>query len=109
MTFWSVPPSPGTTSWVIAGVVCSLAQTGSAAMLMTFILGGVPSSLIVPVTEPAVLGSTAVPPPAAGAPAAGCSLVVLELPPQLIIPTAKLIATAISTTGLAFITNQILL
>jgi hypothetical protein len=57
-TFCSVPLSPKSTSSVLAGEECILAQFGTAAMLMTFILRGTPSNLTTPVTEPVVAAST---------------------------------------------------
>ena len=58
-------------------------------MLMTFILGAVPSSLIVPVTEPAVAASTGLPAAlAAGALPRVLPLVSASLP-QLIIATPE--------------------
>src|SRR6202521_5146193 len=84
-TFCRVPFSPGITACVIAGVVCTFAQLGSAAILICFILGGVPSSLIVPVTDPAVAASTGLPAEAAGASEVGW----FPPPPQLISATAR--------------------
>src|SRR5487761_1709798 len=61
MTFWSVPPLPGTTSSVNAGKECCLLQFGTAAMLICLLLGGLPCSLTVPLTDPAVSVSTGLP------------------------------------------------
>ncbi len=64
----------------------SFAQVGSAAMLMTFMRGGVPSSRIVPVIEPAVAASTAV------AEELAAGVWTAELPcllPQLTMPAAR--------------------
>jgi hypothetical protein len=69
-TLASAPPDPVTTSSLVTGPVCPLVQAGSAAMLMVFILGGVPSSFTDPVTSPTVAGSTDLP---AGALAAGAA------------------------------------
>src|ERR1700680_1630567 len=95
-TFCRVPFSPGITSCVIAGVVCTFAQLGSAAILICFILGGVPSSLIVPVTDPAVAASTGLPGEAAGASEVGW----FPPPPQLISATAGTAAVATNNTDL---------
>src|SRR5579864_173904 len=83
-TLARAPPSPVTTSSVIAGLVRPLAQAGSAAMLMVFAFGPAPSSFTDPVTSPAVAASTDFP---AGAPAGAAVLSVDSclLPPQPVI------------------------
>src|SRR5262245_27034213 len=62
-------------------------------MLIGRILGAAPSNITMPLTEPAVAASTALPPPAAGAAppagAAGASAGGCDPPPQLIITTAN--------------------
>lgn len=52
---------PGTTSSVSVGDECCLLQFGTAAMLISRLLGGLPSSLTVPLTDPAVSASTGLP------------------------------------------------
>src|SRR5580692_268026 len=60
-TFFSAPFFPTIASWLVAGVECSLAQEGSAAMLIVFILGAAPSNCTLPETLPAVAASTGTP------------------------------------------------
>src|ERR1700747_2608766 len=48
ITFWSSPFAPAITSCVTAGDECCLAQLGSAAMLMSFGFGTLPSTRTMP-------------------------------------------------------------
>jgi hypothetical protein len=70
-------------------------------MLMGRILGGIPSNMIVPLTDPAVAMSTGVPPVAAGV-AAGVSGWVSP-PPQLKIPIASAMVAEKISRDLPFI------
>jgi hypothetical protein len=86
-----------------------LAQDGSAAMLMFFILGAAPSSFTVPVTSPAVAGSTDFP---AGAFAAGAGVsdeVSVLLPPQPTSARANNPVASKDIPNLLFFTKKFLL
>src|SRR5579863_9565101 len=87
-TLASDPPSPVTTSSVIAGLVRPLEQAGSAAMLIDLAFGAAPSSFTDPVISPAVAESTDFP---AGAFAAGAAVSDDSsfLPPQPVIAIAN--------------------
>src|SRR5438067_722537 len=84
MTFWSVPPLPGTTSSVNAGEEFCLLQFGTAAMLICLRLGALPCNLTVPLTDPALSVSTCLP-DGLIVPAANIGDVLSRLfPPQLL-------------------------
>src|SRR5580704_15979219 len=108
-TLASAPPSPVTTSSVVAGLVRPLAQAGSAAMLMVFAFGPAPSSFTEPVTSPAVAGSTVFP---AGAPAAGAVVFSVDsglLPPQPAIAKANAPTASVYNPNLVLLTKHFLL
>src|SRR5688572_13176677 len=71
-TFCSVDPLPTTTVSVVAAPCCS--QYGSEDLLIGSAAGGVPAKRIVPVTAPAVAGST-------GLATTGCAAGVSSWPP----------------------------
>ena len=72
-------------------------------MLIVFIFGAVPSSLIVPLTVPAVAASTGLP-EADGAPAAGALLSEVLFWPQLIMAMATTKLSAAKNHDFFFIT-----
>src|SRR5579864_8716687 len=102
-TLARAPPSPVTTSSVIAGLVRPLAQAGSAAMLIVFAFGPAPSSFTDPVTSPAVAGSTVFP---AGAPAAGAAVFSDD---SGLFPPQPVIARANAPTASEYMPNLVLL
>src|ERR1700680_4187975 len=88
-TLASAPPSPVTTSSVIAGLVRPFEQAGSAGIVIVLGSGPAPSSFTEPVTSPAVAASTIFP---AGAPAAGAAVLSVDsclFPPQPVIAMAN--------------------
>src|SRR5216683_2011389 len=106
-TLARAPPSPATTSSVIAGLVRPLEHAGSAAMLIVFAFGPAPSSFTDPVTSPAVAESTVFP---AGAVAAGAfSDVSSFFPPQPVIAIANTPTASEYIPSLVFLTKRFLL
>src|SRR5271169_4494390 len=108
-TLARAPPSPVTTSSVIAGLVRPLEHAGSAAILIVFAFGPPPSSFTEPVTSPAVAGSTIFP---AGAPAAGAVVFSVDsglLPPQPVIAKANAPTASEYIPNLVFLTESFLL
>jgi hypothetical protein len=85
-----------------------LEQAGSAAMLIFLGFGAAPSSFTVPVTSPAVAGSTAFP---AGAVAAGAALSDDSsfFPPHPVIAIANTPAASEYIPNLVFLTKRFLL
>jgi hypothetical protein len=102
------PPSPVTTSSVIAGPLRPFEQAGSAAILIVLAFGPAPSSFTDPVTSPAVAGSTDFP---AGALDAGAELSVDSclLPPQPVIAMANAPTASEYIPNLVFFTKRFLL
>src|SRR5579863_1336147 len=108
-TLASAPPSPVTTSSVMAGLVRPLEQAGSAAMLIVLAFGAAPSSFTDPVTSPAVAASTVFP---AGAPAAGAAVLSVDsclFPPQPASAIANAPTTSEYMPNLVFFTKRFLL
>src|SRR5579863_131732 len=107
-TLASAPPSPVTTSSVIAGLVRALEQAGSAAILIVFAFGAAPSSFTDPVTSPAVAGSTDFP-AGALAVAGAFSVDSCLFPPQPAIAMANAPTASEYIPNLVFLTKQFLL
>src|SRR5216683_4248086 len=108
-TLARAPPSPATTSSVIAGLVRALVHAGSAAMLIVFAFGPAPSSFTDPVTSPAVAGSTDFPAGVLEAGAAELSVDSSFFPPHPAIAMANTPAASEYIPNLVFLTKRFLL
>src|SRR5579863_3328385 len=93
----------------MAGLVRSLEQAGSAAMLIVFGFGAAPSNFTDPVTSPAVAGSTIFPAGALDAGAAELSVDSCLFPPQPVIAIANAPTASEYIPNLVFLTKQFLL
>src|SRR5579863_7924105 len=93
----------------MAGLVRALEQAGSAAMLIVFGFGAAPSSFTVPVTSPAVAGSTIFPAGALVAGAAELSVDSCLFPPHPVIAIANAPTASEYIPNLVFLTKQFLL